>query len=119
MRSLGWAELHPKPGSVGANAIGGLIFGVGFGILGYCPGTLAGAVGQGWLDALFGGLPGILIGAGLLAAIYPRLESGILSKGDFGDLTLPTWFKVNAWVVVVPVSLLILGLLLWIEKAGL
>lgn len=118
LRSLGWAELHPKAGSVGANAIGGLIFGVGFGILGYCPGTLAGAVGQGWLDALFGGLAGILIGAGWLAAIYPRLESGILRKGDFGDLTLPRWFKVNEWCVVVPVSLLILGLLLWIEKAG-
>ncbi len=119
LRSLGWVELHPKPGSVGASAIGGLIFGVGFGILGYCPGTLAGAVGQGWLDALFGGLAGILIGAGLLAALYPRLQSGILRKGDFGDLTLPGLFKVNAWFVVVPVALLILGLLLWIEKAGL
>jgi uncharacterized protein len=33
LRSLGLAELHPKSGSFGANAIGGLIFGVGFGIL--------------------------------------------------------------------------------------
>ncbi len=61
LRSLGLAELHPKPGSLGSTAIGGLIFGVGFGILGYCPGTMIGAVGQGSLDALFGGLPGMLL----------------------------------------------------------
>ena len=65
--------------------IGGLIFGVGFGILGYCPGTLAGAVGQGSLDALFGGLVGLIIGAGLFAEFYPKLEKAILDKGSFGD----------------------------------
>jgi len=43
--------------------IGGLLFGIGFGILGYCPGTLVGAIGQGSLDALFGGMIGLLIGA--------------------------------------------------------
>lgn len=32
--SLGWADLHPKPGSLGGTAVGGLIFGVGFGLLG-------------------------------------------------------------------------------------
>lgn len=119
LRSLGLAELHPKPGSIGASAIGGLIFGLGFGILGYCPGTVAGAVAQGWLDALFGGVLGLLIGAGLLAALYPGLEAGIWRKGDFGDLTFPRLFKVNAWGVVIPVVLMILGLLYWIEKAGL
>src|SRR3990172_10730826 len=46
-RTLGIAQLHPKPGSLGSTVIGGLIFGVGFAVLGYCPGTLAGAVGQG------------------------------------------------------------------------
>jgi hypothetical protein len=119
LRSIGLAELHPKPGSAGASAVGGLIFGVGFGTLGYCPGTVAGAVAQGWLDALFGGVVGMLIGAGLLAAVYPKLEATILHKGDFGDLTLPGLLKVNAWVVVVPVAALILGLLFWMETAGL
>jgi len=118
LRQFGLAELHPKPGSFGTSVIGGLIFGVGFALLGYCPGTVAGAVGSGALDALFGGVVGILIGSGLFAALYPRLENGILKKGDFGAPTLPEWFKVNAWVVVVPVALLIVGLLWWIEEAG-
>ncbi|MGD8490891.1 MAG: YeeE/YedE thiosulfate transporter family protein, partial [Anaerolineae bacterium] len=88
MKSLGWIELNPKSGSWGKNAIGGLIFGLGFALLGYCPGTIAGAIGNGYLDALVGGLAGILLGSGLLAAVYPRLRSGILRKGDFGNLTL-------------------------------
>lgn len=115
----GLAALHPKPGSVGASAVGGLIFGIGFGVLGYCPGTVAGAVAQGWLDALFGGVVGMLIGAGLLAEAYPKLDATILRKGDFGELTFPGLFKVKPWAVVIPVAVVIFGLLVWMEKAGL
>ncbi len=119
MKSLGLAELHPKPGSVGTSLIGGLIFGAGFATLGYCPGTIAGAVGQGSMDALLGGVVGILIGSGVLAAVYPRLARGIMTVGDFKDVTLPGVFKVNEWVVVLPAVLLIVSLLWWLESAGL
>jgi hypothetical protein len=119
MKSMGWVQLNPKSGSVGMNVIGGLIFGVGFAVLGYCPGTIAGAIGNGALDALVGGLAGIIIGSGLYAALYPRLSRGILKKGDFGDLTLPRLFKVNEWVIVVSLAGLILLFLYWLERAGL
>jgi len=119
MKSLGWVRLYPKSGSVGMNVIGGLIFGVGFAVLGYCPGTIAGAIGNGSLDALTGGLAGILAGSGIFAAIYPRISSGILRKGYFGDLTLPRFFKVNDWVVVIPVSGMITLILFLLESAGL
>ena len=69
MKTLGWVKLSPKSGSMGINIIGGLIFGVGFSVLGYCPGTIAGAIGNGYLDALVGGLAGILIGTGIFAAL--------------------------------------------------
>jgi uncharacterized protein len=104
---------------MGSNIIGGLIFGVGFAVLGYCPGTIAGAVGNGYLDALVGGVAGILIGTGLFAALYPRLKIGILKKGDFGNVTLPQLFKVSDWVVVAPVAVLIFLLLIWLERLGL
>ena len=119
LRSLGMAQLHPKPGSFGASVIGGLIFGVGFATLGYCPGTIAGAVGRGAIDALLGGVVGILVGAGVFAAIYPGTQRVILRKGDFGELTLPQLLKVNPWVVVIPVVIILAGLLLLLEKAGL
>jgi hypothetical protein len=99
--------------------IGGLIFGVGFGVLGYCPGTIAGAIGNGYLDALVGGLPGIWIGAGLFAAIYHKVRDGILKKGHFGDITFPGLFKVNDWVVVIPTATIIVLILVWMERSGL
>ncbi len=47
---LGLAKLSIKPMIVGAIVIGGLIFGVGWGLFGYCPGTSLGAVGEGrWM----------------------------------------------------------------------
>jgi len=119
MKSLGWIRLDPKPGSWGKNAIGGLIFGLGFALLGYCPGTIAGAIGNGYLDALVGGLAGILLGSGLFAAAYPRLRGSVLKRGDFGALTLPRLFKVGDWVVIVPLSILIVLLLYLLERAGL
>jgi len=119
LRGLGMAQLHSKPGSVGSTVVGGLIFGVGFGILGYCPGTMAGAVGQGSLDALFGGIAGMLIGAGLFSGIYPKLERGVLNKGYFGELTWPQLLKVNPWWVIIPVAIGITSLLCWIDKSGL
>jgi hypothetical protein len=119
LKTLGLGQLHPKPGSFGTSVIGGLIFGVGFGTLGYCPGTLAGAVGQGYLSALVGGVVGVLIGAGIFAAMYPRLEGSILRKGDFGQLTLPQLLKANSWAIVVPAAILLAVLLWWMEKAGL
>lgn len=119
MKTLGWVKLSPKSGSAGMNIIGGLIFGVGFALLGYCPGTIAGAVGNGYLDALVGGLAGILLGSGIFAALYPRLRQGILQTGYFSDLTLPRLFKVNDWVIVIPVALCIFLLLCWLEQAGL
>ncbi|HEM60748.1 MAG TPA: YeeE/YedE family protein [Chloroflexi bacterium] len=119
MKSLGWIQLDPKSGSWGKNAIGGLIFGLGFALLGYCPGTIAGAMGNGYLDATVGGLAGILLGSGLLAAVHPRLRGGVLQKGYFGNLTLPRLFRVNDWAVIPPLSLIIVLVLYLIERAGL
>lgn len=120
MRGRGWVRLHKKVGSLGTNIPGALIFGVGFGTLGYCPGTSVGAVGHGALDALLGGVVGILIGAGLYAAVYPKLKGRILALGDFGDKTLIDVLPVrNPWVVILPVAAIIVLILFSLEKMGL
>jgi len=118
LHNLGVVSLHPKPGSLGMTLIGGLIFGVGFAVLGYCPGTVVGAVGEGSLDALFGGVVGILIGAGLFALFFPKLDAAILNHGYFGEITWPQLFKVNPWVIIFPLAVAIVALLFWIERAG-
>ncbi|MGF1586909.1 MAG: YeeE/YedE thiosulfate transporter family protein [Bacteroidales bacterium] len=118
MKSMGWIKLSLKDGSVGMNVIGALIFGVGFAVLGYCPGTIAGAIGNGYLDAIVGGLAGIILGTWIFAVMYPKLKDNILKKGYFGDITIQHLLKVNDWVVVVPAAVLIILILVWIEKAG-
>ncbi len=118
MKSLGWIKLSIKGGSFGMNVLGALIFGVGFAVLGYCPGTIAGAIGNGYLDAITGGTVGIVLGTWIFAVMYPRLKDGILKKGDFGDITFPQLMKVNEWVVVVPAAVLIILILVWFERAG-
>lgn len=116
---IGAVKLHPKAGSIGSTVIGGLIFGVGFAILGYCPGTGAGAAGQGCLDALCGGIPGLVIGAWLFAVLYPALEKRVLSKGYFGDVTLPQLLRVPPSAVIAVLSVSIVLCLLLMERAGL
>jgi len=119
MKTIGWVNLYPKTGSIGMSVIGGLIFGVGFALLGYCPGTVAGAVGNGYLDALFGGVIGILIGVGLFASLYQKVKNRILKKGDLATITFPELFKVNDWIVVLPTAALLILILFWLESAGL
>lgn len=99
-RHFGLTEQHVVKRGLGTSVIGGLIFGVGFGLLGYCPGTVAGAIGQGSLDALFGGALGILIGTALFAGMYPKLKNGVLTARPFTNATLPEFLRLPPKVVV-------------------
>lgn len=120
MRAAGWVTLHKKAGSLGTSIPGPLIFGIGFATLGYCPGTAMGAVGHGALDALVGGVLGIMLGAGLYAAVYPKLKQRVLNIGTFGDKTLIDVLPVRSpWVVILPVAIIIGLFLLALEMMGL
>jgi len=110
-------ELKPKSGSFQRTLSGGLIFGVGFALLGYCPGTIAGAIGQGSIDALIPGLLGIFTGSFLFAAFYEKFSDSI-DKNNFKVDTFPELFKVNHWKVIIPLSAVIIIFLLWLESIG-
>lgn len=110
-------ELKPKSGSLRRTISGGLIFGVGFALLGYCPGTIAGAIGQGSLDALIPGLLGIFSGSFFFAAFYEKY-SAIIEKNEFKLKTIPEFFKLNHWKIILPLSALIVLFLVWLESMG-
>jgi uncharacterized protein len=118
LKHFGHVQLHATKGSIGANVIGGLIFGVGFGLLGYCPGTVAGAVGTGALDALFGGMVGLLIGAGFFAEMYPRLRSSVLTWGKFPVVTVQEFLHMNQWIVIGLMEIFMIGFLVFLEYLG-
>jgi uncharacterized protein len=115
---LGLVKLQIKALVLGANIIGGIIFGLGWGLLGYCPGTQLGALGEGRWDAVFG-IIGMLCGAAFFAEVYPILKVSVLTWGDYGKITLPQVLGVNHWFVIVP--FIIAGILMfrWFEKRGL
>ena len=119
LKRCGYANSHAAHGTLGSNVIGGLIFGAGFALLGYCPGTVAGAVGNGALDALIGGMLGMLIGAGLFADSYPVLKTRILARGQFPAVTVPEFVRMNTWVVILVLEAGMIGFLLLLEYAGL
>jgi uncharacterized protein len=84
---LGLASYHIKPFILGGIAIGGVIFGAGMAILGYCPGTLAISLGEGSIDALLG-IAGALFGGFVYTVLLPSFQS-ILGP-DLGSFSLYT-----------------------------
>lgn len=115
LKHYGQVQSHAAEGSLGSNVIGGLIFGVGFALLGYCPGTVAGAVGAGALDALFGGMVGLLIGAGFFAELYPQIRNRVLAWGKLPAVTVPEFLHLNQWIVIVLMEIFMIGFLILLE----
>jgi len=118
LHKLGIAKPLILPTNIGSNIIGGLMFGLGWSIIGYCPGTSLGALGEGRTDA-FWGILGMLTGAALFAEIYPSLSRTVLLWGREGSITLPQIIGVNEWVVIVLFIMMGLGLFVFLEKKGL
>ena len=82
--ALGWIDLETQvyllPTVYAAQAIGGLIFGVGFVLSGWCPGTGAVGLASGKLDALVF-LVGVVIGTIVFNETY-GLTAGLHGKGE-------------------------------------
>ncbi|MGC9308228.1 MAG: YeeE/YedE thiosulfate transporter family protein [Thermoplasmatota archaeon] len=110
---LGITDLSIKPCNIYAIVVGGLIFGAGFALLGYCPGTMAGAVGTGSVHALVG-IGGILAGAGLFASLYTGFQEKWDTK-NLGEITIPEILDVHPWIVVLFVGAMIIISLYLIE----
>lgn len=118
LKDMGLVKLQLKPTILGAQIVGGLIFGLGWGVLGYCPGTQMGALGEGRWDAIWG-IMGMLLGAALYAEAYPFMKATVLTWGVYGKITLPQILGLNHWYVIIPFAIGSLGLFFWFEKKGL
>jgi uncharacterized membrane protein YedE/YeeE len=90
---LGLASYHIKPFLLGGIAIGGLIFGMGMAILGYCPGTLPISLGEGSVDALLG-IAGGLAGGLVYTSLLPFFQN--LLGPDLGTYSLFTQLGQNS-----------------------
>jgi hypothetical protein len=84
---LDLAALYLEPTSYAAQLIGGLVFGAGFIIGGYCPGTSVAAMATGKKDGAAFAL-GMLAGVFAYAEFTPGLDAWIKATSQ-GELTLP------------------------------
>jgi len=86
LAAWGLIELKPKPTRYAANVIGGLLFGIGFALSAYCPGTSAAALGQGNYDAL-AVIAGMIAGSWIFAETSAWTARHIDPVGNRGTLT--------------------------------
>jgi len=118
LTDAGLATLRHKPMNLGAVLLGGALFGTGWAVMGYCPGTSIGALGEGRWHAVFA-VVGMLIGAALYAELYPFFTSTVLAWKDFGKIGVPEVLDVSAWVVIPMFWAGVIFLFFWFEKKGL
>ena len=113
---LGYADFHIKPFLAGSVIIGGLLFGTGMAILGYCPGTLPVSLGQGSVDALIGILGGFA--ASILYTVLSPAIHGALGP-DLGKIALST--VMTAGTVIYSLLVGLIGMILiagafWLQR---
>jgi uncharacterized membrane protein YedE/YeeE len=100
-------HLDIKPTYVVGVLVGGLVFGAGFALGGYCPGTCVVGIGERRKDALFALLGGIT-GALLFTLVYTLIEGALIKPFNYGKITLADLFHAPAIAVAVVLAAVLL-----------
>lgn len=93
--------------------VGGAIFGAGFVICGYCPGTAVTGFASGRLDALVT-MAGIAAGSLLFAVLYPGIEV-FYGSSPVKKAVLPVVFKMGHWPVIALLAVLAVVMFVMME----
>jgi len=112
---LGPEDLHIKSAHLVTNLLGGAIFGLGMAVLGYCPGTAVGAIGDGSRDAIFG-LLGMIVGAGVYAEADGWIVANLEKVGDYGKATLADTAGLSPWWFMLALAIIAAALFVGIER---
>ena len=118
LHDLDVITLSHKSMNMGGVLLGGALFGVGWAVMGFCPGTSVGAIGEGRWHAIFGAL-GMVVGAGIYAEMYPFFKATVLSWADFGKIGLPEALGLSHWIVASVLAASFVWLFRWFERRGL
>ncbi|KUO64123.1 MAG: hypothetical protein APF84_08420 [Gracilibacter sp. BRH_c7a] len=114
LRAMGLIRLQLIDFNLVGTLIGGLIFGVGFALSGYCPGTSIGAWAEGKKDAGFVILGGIF---GVLGfTIVQGSIGGTLEKFNYGRMMLGDFFALNDLVLAAVYAIAIILIVYAVEK---
>jgi len=120
LRGIGAITFPSVPATyIAGNIIGGLIFGVGMALTGFCPGTCAAGSGEGKLDYLIPGLLGFLVGAMIYGLTYASVFPAISQIANVGNVVLPDLWNLSPFLTIVLFALVTLFLFYLIDRVGL
>lgn len=102
LKNLDWGKL-----------VGGLIFGTGMGLLGYCPGTMAARVGEGKKESIFA-LFGMSLGIFIYALFFPVIKPALLTGEINGDISV--LLGINRWLIILPAAVLFSLIIYFVNK---
>ncbi len=102
LKNLDWGKL-----------VGGLIFGTGMGLLGYCPGTMMARIGEGKKEAVFA-VFGMALGIFIYALTIKPVKEYLLTPEINGDLSV--LFSVNRWIIIIPAALIFISIIYLVNK---
>ena len=119
LRGLGLITFPNVPATyIVGNLIGGIIFGVGMALSGYCPGTCAAGAGEGKMDYIVPGLLGFLTGAVIYGLTYEQVFPKISALANFGNTTMPDLWNISPFLTILLFALMSLLLFYMIERVG-
>ncbi len=113
--ALDLATYHMKPFMLTGVIAGGLLFGIGMAILGYCPGTMAVSLGEGSIDALLGILGG-LAGGILYTILTPEIAE--LMGPNLGKISLNSILpdkRIIFFILVFVIAVIFVGAAFWLN----
>jgi uncharacterized membrane protein YedE/YeeE len=114
LRLLDISRVYIIPTFFWPQLVGGALFGVGFVVSGYCPGTGVAGLASGRLDALVA-MIGVAAGSLLFAVLFPAVEGFYLSS-SMGTTTLQKLLGVNHWIVIAVLVIIAGGMFLSMER---
>ena len=117
LRDSGIVAANHKAMNLGAVLLGGALFGGGWAVMGFCPGTSIGAVGEGRWHAVFA-IAGMVAGAALYAELYPFFKTTVLAWKDFGKIGLPEALGISPWIIIPVFWAVTILVFYWFEKKG-
>ncbi len=118
LAGIGFITFSHKAMNVGAVLLGGALFGGGWAVMGFCPGTSVGALGEGRWHAIFAIL-GMVTGAAVYAEFYPFFNATVLQWVNLGNLGLPEILGLSTWLIIPLFVVCTFALFYLFEKKGL
>jgi uncharacterized membrane protein YedE/YeeE len=113
--AVGTANIGIAPFYMLGMVVGGIIFGIGWAVSGYCPGTALVAMSQGKLDAVvtvLGGLSGALV----LALTWDYIEPVLVEPLNYGSKSVPEVLGARPLLVAVVFGLLVVAVVAFLDN---